>query len=166
MDMRETFSLSMVGLLSHKLRTILTMLGIIFGVAAVIAMLSIGEGAKQESLEQIRQMGISNIIVQHWDKSEEGGEEGEVDTDQNRSSGLTWADSRTITEIVPMAEYVSPQREFQVKVQAGSNTFRTMVVGTTPDYLTVLNAQVASGGLVGGMVPCSFGTRRSPVCQE
>jgi carbamoylphosphate synthase large subunit len=48
MDLRETFSLSLIGLLSHKLRTLLTMLGIIFGVAAVIAMLSIGEGAKQE----------------------------------------------------------------------------------------------------------------------
>ena len=145
MDLRETFSLSMVGLLSHKLRTILTMLGIIFGVAAVIAMLSIGEGAKQESLEQIRQMGISNIIVQHWDKSEEGEGEEETDTGQNRSSGLSWADSRAVAEIVPMAEYVSPQRELQIKVQAGSSTFRTMVVGTTPDYLTVLNARMASG---------------------
>ena len=58
MDLRETVALSLVGLTSHKLRTLLTMLGIIFGVAAVIAMLSIGEGAKQESLEQIRQMGI------------------------------------------------------------------------------------------------------------
>ena len=70
MNLRETAALSIAGLTSHKLRTLLTMLGIIFGVAAVIAMLSIGEGAKQESLEQIRQMGISNIIVQHWDKSE------------------------------------------------------------------------------------------------
>ena len=57
MDLRETVALSLVGLTSHKLRTLLTMLGIIFGVAAVIAMLSIGEGAKQESLEQIRRRG-------------------------------------------------------------------------------------------------------------
>ena len=63
MILRETFSLSVVGLTSHKLRSLLTMLGIIFGVAAVIAMLSIGEGAKQEALQQIRHMGISNIIV-------------------------------------------------------------------------------------------------------
>ena len=143
MDLRETFSLSIIGLLSHKLRTILTMLGIIFGVAAVIAMLSIGEGAKQESLEQIRQMGISNIIVQHWDKDEEG-EEGDVG-DQNRSRGLSWADARAIDEICPLAEYVTPHREIQTKTQAGGNTFRTMVVGTTTEYLTVLNAQMSSG---------------------
>ena len=97
MDLRETVSLSLIGLLSHKLRTLLTMLGIIFGVAAVIAMLSIGEGAKQESLEQIRQMGISNIIVQHWDKEED--QEDSADTDQNKSQGLTWDDARSIERI-------------------------------------------------------------------
>lgn len=144
MDLHETFSLSVVGLLSHKLRTVLTMLGIIFGVAAVIAMLSIGEGAKQESLEQIRQMGISNIIVQHWDR-DENGEDEEASSDQNRSQGLTRDDAQAIEEIVPMAEYVTPQRELQTKTQAGSNTFRTMLVGTTPEYLTVLDASVAAG---------------------
>ncbi|MEC9377791.1 MAG: ABC transporter permease, partial [Candidatus Latescibacterota bacterium] len=50
------------------------MLGIIFGVGAVISMLSIGEGAKQEALDQISQMGIHNIIVQHWNPEEEEGQ--------------------------------------------------------------------------------------------
>ena len=114
---------------------------IIFGVAAVIAMLSIGEGAKQESLEQIRQMGISNIIVQHWDK-EDGEEAG---AGQNRSQGLTWDDARSIDKICLIADYVSPQRELKIKAQAQGNTFRTMAVGTTADYLTVLDAQMGSG---------------------
>ena len=107
MDLRETASLSLVGLLSHKLRTLLTMLGIIFCVAAVIAMLSIGEGAKQESLEQIRQMGISNIIVQHWEKDDDEGTEA-ADADQNRSQGLTWDDARSIARICLLADYVTP----------------------------------------------------------
>ena len=112
MDLRETASLSLVGLLSHKLRTLLTMLGIIFGVAAVIAMLSIGEGAKQESLEQIRQMGISNIIVQHWQK--EADEETEAaDIDHNRSPGLTWDDARSIARICLLADYVTPPARTQ-----------------------------------------------------
>ena len=144
MDLRETASLSLVGLLSHKLRTLLTMLGIIFGVAAVIAMLSIGEGAKQESLEQIRQMGISNIIVQHWEK-EAGDATEAADADQNRSPGLTWDDARSIARICLLADYVTPQREVKVKAQAQDHTFRTMVVGTTPDYLTVLDARMGSG---------------------
>ncbi|MCY3792471.1 MAG: ABC transporter permease, partial [Gemmatimonadetes bacterium] len=144
MDLRETASLSLIGLLSHKLRTLLTMLGIIFGVAAVIAMLSIGEGAKQESLEQIRQMGISNIIVQHWEKEADEETEGS-DSDQNRSPGLTWDDARSIARICLLADYVTPQREVKVKAQAQDHTFRTMVVGTTPDYLTVLDARMGSG---------------------
>ena len=143
MDLRETVSLSLIGLLSHKLQTLLTMLGIIFGVAAVIAMLSIGEGAKQESLEQIRQMGISNIIVQHWDKEDD--QEDSADADQNKSQGLTWDDARSIERICLLAEYVTPQRELKIKAQAHGNTFRTMAVGTTADYLTVLDAQMGSG---------------------
>ena len=143
MDLRETVSLSLIGLLSHKLRTMLTMLGIIFGVAAVIAMLSIGEGAKQESLEQIRQMGISNIIVQHWDKEDD--QEDSADADQNKSQGLTWDDARSIERICLLAEYVTPQRELKIKAQAHGNTFRTMAVGTTAEYLTVLDARIGSG---------------------
>ena len=115
MDLRETINLSLVGLLSHKLRTMLTMLGIIFGVAAVIAMLSIGEGAKQESLDQIRQMGINNIIVQHWDKDDD--EAAGSNTDQNRSRGLSWDDAASIEKICPIADFVTPQRELKVKAQ-------------------------------------------------
>ena len=145
MQLRETFSLSLVGLTSHKLRTCLTMLGIVFGVAAVIAMLSIGEGAKQEALEQIGQMGIHNIIVQHWDKNEDGEDGAGEEADQNLSPGLTWNDAIAIEEICPLAQYVTPQREIKVKAQVGSTTFRSMAVGTTPDYFTVLNARMNSG---------------------
>ena len=143
MDLRETINLSLVGLLSHKLRTMLTMLGIIFGVAAVIAMLSIGEGAKQESLDQIRQMGINNIIVQHWDKDDD--EAAGSNTDQNRSRGLSWDDAASIEKICPIADFVTPQRELKVKALTQSNTFRTIAVGTTPDYLTILDAKMGSG---------------------
>ncbi len=146
MVLRETFALSLVGLTSHKLRTCLTMLGIIFGVAAVIAMLSIGEGAKQEALDQISQMGIHNIVVQHWDKSEDQEEEEESgDSDQNLSRGLTRDDARSIAEICPLVAIVTPQREIQVKAQVGSNEFRTMAVGTVPEYLEVLNARMGRG---------------------
>ena len=145
MQLRETFSPSLVGLTSHKLRTCLTMLGIVFGVAAVIAMLSIGEGAKQEALDQIGQMGIHNIIVQHWDKNEDGEDGAGEEADQNLSPGLTWNDAIAIAEICPLAQYVTPQREIKVKAQVGSTTFRSMAVGTTPDYFTVLNARMNSG---------------------
>mgnify|MGYP003725451555 CR=1 FL=1 len=145
MLLRETLSLSLVGLTSHKLRSLLTMLGIIFGVASVIAMLSIGEGAKQEALQQIRQMGISNIIVQHWDDSEDDDDEGASNEDANLSQGLSRADAASIKEICILAKVVTPQREVKVKAQRLGVDFRTMVVGTTPEYLDVLSASTSRG---------------------
>src|SRR3954466_5649648 len=59
----ETFVLGLKNLRLHKLRSLLTALGIIFGVAAVIIMVAIGEGGKQAALEQLRQLGARNIIV-------------------------------------------------------------------------------------------------------
>ena len=143
MDLRETFALSIGGLSSHKLRTMLTMLGIIFGVAAVISMLSIGEGAKQEALEQIRQMGIHNIIVQHWNKQTEGSTE--AAEGQNLSSGLNTSDAQAIAEICPLAQIVAPQRDVKVKAQAGDHTFQTMAVGAIPEYFAVLDARLSNG---------------------
>ena len=149
MELREIFALSIGGLTSHKLRTLLTMLGIIFGVAAVIAMLSIGEGAKQEALEQIRQMGIHNVIVQHWDREEEEGTgSDDENSDANLSEGLSMDDARAIREIVPLASIVSPQREIKSKVQVGGTSVQTMVVGTDPSYLEVLNARLARGAFI------------------
>jgi putative ABC transport system permease protein len=146
MDLHETFGLSINGLLSHKLRTCLTMLGILFGVAAVIAMLSIGEGAKQEALAQIRQMGMNNIIVQHWDKNAGQKDEGTDEKEEkNLSAGLSWADARAIAEICPLAQIVAPQREVKVKAQVGSRSFQTMAVGIIPEYLDVLGAHMGSG---------------------
>ena len=147
MDLRETLDLSVTGLLSHKLRTILTMLGIIFGVGAVISMLSIGEGAKQEALDQISQMGIHNIIIQHWNPEEEEGlEDGEESSgSSNLSVGLSRADARSIAEICPLAETVAPQRELKIRARFESNSFQTMLVGTTPIYLEVLNASMKEG---------------------
>ncbi|MSR83108.1 MAG: FtsX-like permease family protein [Candidatus Latescibacteria bacterium] len=144
MDLRETFALSIGGLSSHKLRTLLTMLGIIFGVAAVISMLSIGEGAKQEALEQIRQMGIHNIIVQHWNKQAEG-ESAETNTEKNLSVGLSTADADAISKICPLAQIVAPQREVKVKAQTVGRSFQSMAVGTVPEYFSVLDARLNSG---------------------
>lgn len=63
MQIDENILLSVKGLLDHKVRTFLTMLGIIFGVAAVISMLSIGEGAKREALKKYKDLGVNNIII-------------------------------------------------------------------------------------------------------
>lgn len=61
--LKRDFKLGIKNLLLHKLRSLLTMLGLVFGVGSVIAMLAIGEGASEEAMEQIRKLGSRNIIV-------------------------------------------------------------------------------------------------------
>src|SRR5215213_5705524 len=68
--LRETFLLGLKNLRLHKLRSLLTALGIIFGVAAVIIMVAIGEGAKQSAMEQIRQLGATNILLRSTEPPE------------------------------------------------------------------------------------------------
>src|SRR5262245_14572377 len=90
-------------LVRHKLRTLLTMLGVIFGVAAVISMMSIGEGARRAALEQIRLLGTNNIRVTQSDRTAE-----QAAGEESPSEGLSWSDARSIADKVPYAVGVSP----------------------------------------------------------
>ena len=89
----------------------LTGLGIIFGVAAVIAMLAIGNGAQQEILEQIRLVGVNNIVITPIVEQveEEISEESFSLREPQFSPGLTLLDSRSMVEIIPGIERVSPE---------------------------------------------------------
>jgi putative ABC transport system permease protein len=141
MNYRESFNVGVDALRTHKLRSLLTMLGIIFGVAAVISMLSIGEGAKEEALQQIAQMGINNIIVQNL-QAEDTAEGSDSD---NKSQGLRMADAAAILEVNPLLEGSVPQRVLNVTAQYGSERVSTMVIGTLPDYALVMEYRAAHG---------------------
>ena len=102
MDYRENIKISIEGLKTHKLRAFLTLLGIIFGVAAVVAMLSIGKGAQHEALEQIALLGINNIII--YDRPIEDEDEGADRS--NLSRGLQLTDAKAIGEVNPLVDLV------------------------------------------------------------
>src|SRR3990172_264555 len=91
-------ALGIENLLLHKLRSFLTMLGVVFGVGSVVAMLSVGEGASKEALEQIRKLGSNNIIISSVKSAEE--EQAQANVMRSRMSvyGLTYEDSRRISE--------------------------------------------------------------------
>ena len=97
-------------IIANKLKSILTALGIIFGVAAVISMMAIGNGAEQEILEQIKMVGVNNIIVTPTQISTKGTEESDTDQPGGKkfSKGLTLLDLKAIEEIVPTIKMVSP----------------------------------------------------------
>ena len=95
MHFEENLSVAFDGLLLHKARSLLTMLGIIFGVAAVIAMLSIGEGAKREAIEKFKDLGVNNIIIRERDLSDQELQEVRA----KFSQGLSIADADAIKMI-------------------------------------------------------------------
>ncbi|MFC1541544.1 ABC transporter permease [Candidatus Latescibacterota bacterium] len=141
MNYRENVLLGLEGLKSHLLRSFLSMLGIIFGVGAVIAMLSIGEGAKQEALEQIQLMGMNNIIVEDIPISEEAPKE----TNTAFSEGLQWIDARAVKELNPLVESTVPIRNLQLDIRYKKERVKTNIVGTTPEYANIMNFNARDG---------------------
>ncbi len=145
-DKRQLLQMSFESLGAHKLRTFLTMLGVIMGVAAVIAMLSIGEGAKQETLEQISVLGINNIIINA--KVPEGAINGD-DEGLSRSPGLSLADGENIGAFKELVANVVPQRyEIIPTIRAGSNEAAVRVVATTPDFIYSSSIEVEVGRFI------------------
>ncbi len=145
MAVRRTFQISFDALAAHKLRTFLTMLGVIFGVGAVIAMLSIGEGAKREALEQISILGINNVIV-----SAKVPDEGlSSDRGLARSPGLTLADGDNIAGFGKMVSLVVPQRfEAVPTIFYGSEEAPVRVVATLPSYTYSTSIEVERGRFI------------------
>jgi putative ABC transport system permease protein len=145
MDLRLISQISFESLASHKLRTLLTMLGVIFGVAAVIGMLSIGEGAKQEALQQISILGINNIIVNAKIPREETGSEGGL----QRSPGLSLADGDNIAGYREYVKNVVPQRiEGVSSISAGGTEADVRVVATTPNFMSSSSIDVETGRFI------------------
>src|SRR5664279_1846262 len=103
-------------LLSHKMRSMLTMLGVIFGVAAVIAMVSIGEGAKQEALDQIKQMGIDVIHIKRASITGELADKAE----ERSPFGLKYSDAESIMNVCTFAKRIVPTREVFADVKVGN----------------------------------------------
>jgi putative ABC transport system permease protein len=140
MKKMESFRIGLTGLRSNKLRAALTMLGIVFGVAAVIAMMSIGEGARQETLEQIELMGTNNIIIQKTTVP--------PSTQGNKSSfstGLTLKDAGAIKELNPLVEFITPQRNMESEAIYKANVNVVKLIGTTPDYPFTFNTKISDG---------------------
>lgn len=135
----------------NKFRSILTALGIIFGVAAVIAMLAIGNGARQEILEQIKLVGVNNIIINYKpidQSSDESGEESGNDTrkfTEKYSPGLTLKDAKSLRNIIPTIEKVSPQVSYKVPVVKSGIQQKATLNGVEPDFFEVFNLKLLRG---------------------
>jgi putative ABC transport system permease protein len=128
----------------HKLRTFLTMLGMIFGVGAVIAMLSIGAGAERESLRIIDTMGLRNIIVKDREFKDE-----DLKKIRENSLGLSTRDLQAISSVTPDIEAYAARKRvktFQVFSFKGKSD-DSNVIGVTPSYFRLAKYNLAEGGL-------------------
>ncbi len=146
-----TLQLGIRNLLLHKLRSLLTMLGTILGVGSVIAMLAIGEGSKRHAVEQIRQLGATNVIVRSV-KPAEDDQANSTDTASRSSSrrileyGLTYDDYDRLTSAIPNVHRAVPIALLRKNTQhEGFRVANARILGTTPEYLTTKRLEVWRG---------------------
>ncbi|MCA2978490.1 MAG: ABC transporter permease [Myxococcaceae bacterium] len=128
----QTTRLALRALKRNTLRSFLTALGIIIGVAAVIAMVAIGEGARAQVEETFAAMGTNLLIVMPGSSSA-GGLRGGFGTQPT----LTWDDLRALQTEVPAVEAAAPTLRLQAQVQSDEQNWGTSVQGTTPTYFDV-----------------------------
>ncbi|MFH1312550.1 MAG: ABC transporter permease [Candidatus Eisenbacteria bacterium] len=133
------------GILSNKMRAFLTMLGIVIGVAAVIGMLGVGEGAKNQITSQIEKLG-ANILAVSPERPESKEEALEW---RGRSPGLTSDDAAAIKENIPTVKEVAPQIRTQERVRYLDEYWDTRVLGTTPSYQAIRNLEMEDGRFFG-----------------
>src|SRR5436305_8496805 len=126
----------------NKLRTVLTMLGIIIGVGAVIAMVALGRGAKEQVQARIAALG-QNVILIFSGSINRGG----VYSGFGGAGTLTVEDALAIEKEVPGVSAVSPEARFSGQIAAGNNNWSTEIKGEGVDYLTIRQSDLAQGGM-------------------
>ena len=133
---------SIENLLMHKLRSLLTMLGMIFGVAAVLSMLSIGAGAQQQVMAFIEDLGVRNLIVE----AREATDWQQLQKVRQQSPGLTFHDVRAMQATVEGVETLTPRKRFApTKVMPKPQTETPTVYGVQPNYLRIGGLRITAG---------------------
>jgi putative ABC transport system permease protein len=139
--------LGIKSLLLHKMRSALTMLGIIFGVCSVIAMLAIGEGASYEAQETIKKLGSNNVIIRSIKPPEEtsGGSTSSGRRSYVSEHGITYKDAGRIQGTIPGVANVLPMRIIRENVIFDQSNVQVQVIGTHPNYPEMTGAKMIRG---------------------
>ncbi|MDX9905856.1 MAG: ABC transporter permease [Bacteroidales bacterium] len=146
----HSLNIAVEAVIANRFRSMLTALGIIFGVAAVIAMMAIGNGARKEILDQMKMVGVNNIVITPLlEKSGGGGnseEEGGGQKLQKKfSPGLTLEDAESIRQIIPTVTRVSPEVKYDSYVIKEGKRSPAKLIGVTNDFFEVYNLQLYAG---------------------
>ncbi|MBM3811944.1 MAG: FtsX-like permease family protein [Acidimicrobiia bacterium] len=134
--------MGLTSLLVHKLRSLLTMLGMIFGVGAVVAMLSITAGAQKDIIASIDLLGVNNILIE----AKEAVDRNELQARRTISPGLTFRDFRAIAENVPGLAALTPRKRFKpLKVIPKTANEAPTLIGVEPSYLEIQSLKIVEG---------------------
>ncbi|MEE9555975.1 MAG: ABC transporter permease [Candidatus Adiutricales bacterium] len=135
--------LGIENLLLHKLRSFLTMLGVVFGVGSVVAMLSVGEGASKVALEQIRKVGSNNIIITSVKSVEE--ESSSTTRVFLSMYGLTYKDHKRIADTFKTIKKTAPVKLIKKEGRLGERSLELRVVGTSPAWFELVKRPLEAG---------------------
>ncbi len=142
--------IAMEAIMANKVKSILTALGIIFGVAAVISMLAIGNGAKQEILEQMKLVGVNNIIItpkEKKTKSNDDSENKKIENSKKFSRGLSLADALAIEKHISTVNAISPEIELESFAIKNGIRKSAKMFGVLPQYFDLYNIKLDEGTL-------------------
>lgn len=142
---RESIRIAFHALIANKLRSILTMLGIIIGVGAVIAMVSVGMGVREQVQSSIASLGSNMLIVSPGSASTKGG----VRSGAGSGVRLKTEDAAAIRENIKNIDYVSPTVGRSYQIVAGNQNWNTSVQGVLPEYMAIRSLSVGSGTFIG-----------------
>lgn len=157
------FDIALDAIRQNAMRSFLTSLGIIFGVASVIAMLAIGRGAQEEVLSQMKLLGTNNVIVKPVIQQVEGevSNASSLAREQHKySPGLTLADLKSIKETIPQVENVSPEIIYETSFIRGGRLRSGKLVGVNDHYFAINNFEIAEGNVFSEVQQ----TNAEPVC--
>ncbi|MDY0174575.1 MAG: ABC transporter permease [Bacteroidales bacterium] len=134
-------------IISNKLKSFLTALGIVFGVGAVISMLAIGNGAQQEILDQIKMVGVNNIVIlpATVEDVDENGESSAASQAKKFSPGLQLADAEAIRQVLPSVKHVSPEVGVFTYITYSGQRQPAKVLGVTSEYFQLYSIGLESG---------------------
>lgn len=143
LKLTRNIHLGIKNLMLHKMRSFLTTLGVVFGVGSVIAMLSVGEGASKQALEQIRKLGSNLIIISSVKPTEESGSNRE----RSRMSiyGLRYDDRKRIEECIPYVKSTVPVRIIRKKGAIRERSIDLRVLGTNAEWFKLVQRKVMAG---------------------
>jgi putative ABC transport system permease protein len=141
MTTKTLIQLAIRGLALHKLRSTLSALGIVFGVAAVVAMLSVGEGARREILAEVGRLGINRVTVRAGSVSPTT----VAEAGRLQSPGLSLADAEAISDVCPNVESLAPVRTASEQIVNGERRAEATLVATTPSFSRTEDLALASG---------------------